>query len=348
MALEAVAPEGAAAAARPVTMRHLAESAGVSLASVSRVLRGDATVRPHIRQAVEEAIRTLNYEAKPAPHNGKGNGVRRIGLVIPDITNPYFPFLIKGITNIAAVQGAEVILCNASENPDLEEEHVRRLMASGVDGIIHIPFAEQPAPAIGELLEADFPFVFLDREMRLANTCSVTSNNEEGASQAITYLLSLGHRDIVFLSGPAHLSTSEARLAGYRTGLAAFGVPEAHERIAFGSDTTLDGGYKETVRLLKNRVPFSAIFASNDMMAFGAWKALEEEGLRVPDDVSLIGYDDVPFSSYIHLTTIAQPSYELGRNALMLLMDLINGLRRPPQKVLLRDSLIIRRSCRRI
>ncbi len=328
-------------------MRNVAESAGVSLASVSRVLRGDVTVRPHIRQAVEEAIRTLNYESKPAPHNGKSVPLRRIGLLIPDITNPYFPFLIKGITNIAAVQGAEVILCNANNSPAAEDEHVRRLASGGVDGIIHIPFTEQPAPAICELLDADFPFVFLDREMGLEQTCSVTSNNEEGASQAITYLLSLGHRDVVFLSGPAHLSTSEARLAGYRSGLAAYAVPEAQERIVW-SDTTLEGGYSETVRLLTSHVPFTAIFASNDMMAFGAWKALEAHGLRVPDDVSLIGYDDVPFASYIHLTTIAQPSYELGRNALMLLMDLINGLRRAPQKVLLRDSLIIRRSCRRI
>jgi DNA-binding LacI/PurR family transcriptional regulator len=175
----------------------------------------------------------------------------------------------------------------------------------------------------------------------------VTSNNEEGAYQAITYLLSLGHRDVVFLSGPAHLSTSVARLAGYRNGLAEFGVAEAQERIVL-SDTTLEGGYRETMRLVASRVPFTAIFASNDLMAFGAWKALEESGLRVPDDVSIIGYDDIPFAEYVNMTTIAQPSYELGRNALMLLMDLIKGLRRPPQKILLRDSLIIRRSCRRI
>jgi LacI family transcriptional regulator len=329
-------------------MRDVAEKAGVSLASVSRVLRSDAAVRPHIRQAVEQAIKALNYEARPAAHNGRPVAFKRIGLLIPDITNPYFPFLIKGITNIATVQGAEVVLCNASDQPETEQAHVQRLVAGGIDGIIHIPFTEEVAPGIQELIDAGFPFVFLDRELGLANTCSVTSNNEEGAYQAITYLLSLGHRDVVFLSGPAHLSTSVARLAGYRSGLAEFGVAEAQERIVFGSDTTLEEGYQGTVRLLQSKVPFTAIFASNDMMAFGAWKALEEHGRRVPDDVSLIGYDDVPFADYINLTTIAQPSYELGRNALMLLMDLINGLRRPPQRIVLRDSLIIRRSCRRL
>jgi LacI family transcriptional regulator len=329
------------------TMRDVAERAGVSLASVSRVLRNDSAVRPHIRQAVEDAMKALNYESKPAAHNGRPPHLERIGLLIPDITNPYFPFLIKGITNIAMVQGAEVILYNSSSQAETEQAHLERLAGGGVDGIIYIPLAQRASPTAQKLVDARFPLVFLDRELGLDNTCSVTSNNEEGAYQAITYLLSLGHRDVVFLSGPARMSTSVARLAGYRKGLAEFGVAEAQERIAV-SDTTLEGGYRETVRLIESKVPFTAIFASNDLMAFGVWKALEENGLRVPDDVSIIGYDDIPFAEYISMTTIAQPSYELGRNALMLLMDLIKGLRQPPQKILLRDSLIIRRSCRRI
>ena len=328
-------------------MRDVAEKAGVSLASVSRVMRSDSTVRPHIRQAVEDAIAALNYENRLATRNGRPVQLKRVGLLIPDITNPYFPFLIKGITNMAAVQGAEVVLCNSNSLPEVEQAHMQRLVTGGVDGIIHIPFTENVTPTVKSLLDERFPLVFLDREVGLENVCSVTSNNEEGAYQAITYILSLGHRAVVFLSGPAHFSTSVARLAGYRNGLAEFGVPEAQERIVW-SDTTLEGGYQETVRLIRSGVPFTAIFASNDVMAFGAWKALEENGLRVPDDVSIIGYDDIPFAEYINLTTIAQPSYELGRNALMLLMDLIHGLRTPPQKILLRDSLIIRRSCRRI
>jgi DNA-binding LacI/PurR family transcriptional regulator len=329
-------------------MRDVAMQAGVSLASVSRVMRNDTGVRPQTRQAVEDAMRALNYEARPVAQNGRPVHMKRIGLLLPDITNPYFPLLLNGITNIARVQDAEIVLYNAGDSAETEHHHLQRLVAGSVDGIIHIPFTEQVDPIIQNMVNERFPLVFLDREVGLENICSVTSNNEEGAYQAITYLLSLGHRDIVFLSGPAHLSTSVARLAGYRNGLAEFGVAAAQERIMYADTTQQEGGYRETTRLLQSKVPFSAIFASNDQMAFGAWKALEENGLTVPDDVSIIGYDDVPFAEYISLTTIAQPSFELGRNALMLLMDLIGKRREPPQKILLRDSLIIRRSCKRI
>ncbi len=332
---------------KPTTMRDIAEQAGVSLASVSRVIRNDAAVRPHIRHAVEDAMKALHYEVRTPANNAKPISLKRIGLAIPDITNPYFPFLMQGITNIAMVQGAEIILYNSGSSAEVEHNHLQRLIASNVDGIIHIPFVKTIDPIIARLVDEKFPLVFLDRDVTLENICSVTSNNEEGAYQAITYLLSLGHRDIVFISGPAHFSTSVARLAGYRNGLMEYGVAEARERIVY-ADTTLEGGYHETVRLLQSKVPFSAIFASNDLMAFGAWKALEDNGLNVPDDVSIIGYDDVPFAEYLNLTTIAQPSYELGRNALTLLMEVIQGLREPPQKIVLRDSLIIRRSCKRI
>jgi len=197
------------------------------------------------------------------------------------------------------------------------------------------------------LVEEKFPIVFLDRELDRNDICTVASDNEEGACQAATYLLNLGHRNIVFISGPVFFSTSVTRFEGFKRALGEFGLNLPQEMVLYG-DTYQESSYQKVKGLLSRDIEFSAIFASNDVMAFGAMRALKEANLGVPDDVSIIGYDDIPFAEHVSLTTIAQPSYEVGRNALMLLMDLIHKRREPPQKILLRDSLIIRKSCRRI
>jgi LacI family transcriptional regulator len=330
---------------KSATMKDIAARADVSVATVSRVINDNPSVKPHIRKAVEAAIKELDYPLR-SNSTGQKQDLQKIGLVIPDITNPYFPLLIKGITNIAKVHGAEIVLCNSDNDIRTEEYHFKMLLNNGVDGIIYIPFSESINPVFRDIVKAGFPLVFLDREVSIANICSVTSNNEEGAYQATTYLLNLGHRDIIFISGPPHFSTSITRKAGYKRGLAEFGIEYVEDMILYG-DTTLDSAYQATKKVISDGVHFTAIFASNDLMAFGAWNALEDNGFKVPDDVSIIGYDDVPLSSFISLTTIAQPSIEIGRNALILLMDLINKRREPPQNIVLRDSLIIRKSCKK-
>ncbi len=331
---------------KAITIKDVADKARVSIATVSRVLNNKPSVRPHIRKAVEDAISELNYEFRPSGAE-QSNKATRIGLIVPDITNPYFPLLIKGISNIGKIQNAEIILCNSDRDLEMEKHHVQTLIENGAEGIIYIPFAEAIDSLLIDLVEGKFPIVFLDRELERNDICTVASDNEEGAYQATTYLLKLGHRNIVFISGPSFWSTSVTRFAGFRKGLDEIGIPLRNELILYG-DATEQSASNEVQKLLDNEIEFSAVFASNDLMAFGAWKALEEAGLRVPDDVSVIGYDDIRFSEYISLSTIAQPSYEVGRNALMLLMDLIHQRREPPQRILLRDSLIIRKSCRRI
>jgi DNA-binding LacI/PurR family transcriptional regulator len=189
--------------------------------------------------------------------------------------------------------------------------------------------------------------VFLDRALEREDICTVASDNVEGAYQATTYLLNLGHRDIVYISHSPHLSTSVARFEGFRKGLDEFGLKVNKDLFLMG-DTTFEKGFQEVQRLLKSRKKFTAVFSSNDMMAFGAWEAAKEAGLKVPQDLSIIGYDEIPFSSYLSLTTIAQPSVEIGRNALSLVVDLVEGKRVAPQAILLRDSLIIRKSCMKI
>jgi LacI family transcriptional regulator len=328
-------------------MKDVAEKADVSVATVSRVINNEPSVSSSIRTAVENAIEELNYKAKSNDTDRK-NHVCRIGLVIPDIANPYFSLLIKGISNIARIHGAEIILHNANSELEIEDYHFDHIRFQEIDGIIYIPFTESPNQHVMDLMEEGFPLVFLDREFELENICSVTSDNEEGAYQATTYLTNLGHREIVFISGTRHFSTSRTRLAGYKRGLKESGIQVDDSLIIYG-DTSQESAYNEIQKYLDaNKKPFTAIFASNDMMAYGAWKALEEHGKQIPENISIVGYDDIPFSSFIKLTTIAQPSYEIGRNAMLLLCDLIEKRREPPQRLVLRDSLIIRKSSRKI
>jgi len=196
------------------------------------------------------------------------------------------------------------------------------------------------------LLQEDFPLVFLDRTIENKKTNCVTSANEEGAHQAVKYLLSLGHRDIVYIAGPKYLSTERERYRGFRKGLQEEGVTHRGELVVQGEhdwNTTYGG----ITRLIDSGKIFTAIFASSDIMAFGAKQALEDRGFSIPDDVSIIGYDDIPFSSAISLTTISQPTYEMGRNAMHLLIDLMKKRVHSPNHIVLRPSIVIRKSCKK-
>lgn len=333
---------------KAITIKEVASRAKVSVATVSRVLNNNSVVKDHLRKSVEDAIEDLKYKYKPSsiPKRRKEDPYR-IGLVLPNIVNPFHALLLKGISSAALVYNAELILLNSDENLETEKQHLLRAFKGAMQGVIYIPFAPQIDTAVVELIESGFPLVFLDRALNRNDICTVSSDNIEGAYQAAIYLLNLGHRDIVYISGSGHLSTSGARFEGFSMGLKEFGQKVQDELIIQG-DTTFEKAYGEMQNFFKHGGRCTAVFASNDLMAFGAWEAAEETGLRIPEDLSIIGYDEIPFSAYRSLTTIAQPSYEIGRNALTLLVDLIEGRRTAPQRVLLRDSLIIRKSCRKI
>jgi LacI family transcriptional regulator len=332
---------------KAVTIQEVAARANVSVATVSRVLNNNALVKAHLKRDVDKAIKELGYEYKPTTIGKKGREPYRIAIILPNIANPFHALLLKGISNSALVSGADILIYNSDENLQTEKLFFSRIAHGGVQGVIYIPFSQEIDPLVVDLVEKEFPLVFLDRALDREDICIVSSDNVEGAYQATTYLLHLGHRNIAFICGPAHFSTTATRFEGFTKGLAEYDL-KVRKELILNSDTTFEGAYKETQEFLSRRTPFSAIFASNDLMALGAWRAVEDAGLRVPDEVSIIGYDEIPLSSYMSLTTIAQPSFEVGRNAIMLLIDLIEHRRAPPQRVLLRDSLIIRKSCRKL
>ena len=326
------------------TIHDVAKRAGVSLSTVSRVINGHPSVSPQTRGRVEAAIRDLQYEKTKTEQVRPARKMKAVGLIVPDILNPFFACLIKGIEHVSRIHNYSLILCDSENNAAIEQQHLNALADRAVDGIIIIPSSE--TVSVDRLVRNNVPFVFLDRFLEIKGANYVISDNEEGAFQAVKYLLKLGHRRIVNLTGPQYLSTEKERFKGYQRALLEEGIEQNEEFIICGN-YELEDAYHEVAALLKKHVTFTAIFATNDIMAFGAKQALEEQGFNVPDDVSLVGYDDIRFSLTLSLTSVAQPTHEMGRNAMVLLIDLIKGRIQTPQHIVLRPSMVIRSSCKR-
>jgi LacI family transcriptional regulator len=331
---------------KSTTLKEIATKAGVSPSTVSRVMNHKLSVRPEIRSRVERVIQELKYERNRSSGVRKSFNSNIVGLIVPDILNPFFPLLIKGIENIAKIHGYSLILCDSENDCEIEKKHIRNLLEKEVEGLIFIP-APGENDLIDELIEKDFPLVFLDRRIENKKINYVTAANEEGAYQATKYLISLGHRDIVYITaGAQYLSTQKERFDGFRRAL-------EEEKIPFRNDLVIAGEHerektsREVIKLLNSGKKFTALFASSDIMAFAAKQVLEDRNLRIPDDVSIIGFDDIPFSSAISLTTVSQPAHEMGKNAMLLLIDLIKKRVRSPNQIVLRTSMIIRSSCKK-
>ncbi len=330
---------------KPNGVADVARIAGVSIATVSRVLNRHPSVNAELKERVDRAAKELNYEpTRKVPFNARNITV---GVLVPDISNPWFPLLVKGIENTARIHGYAVVLCDSDNDPSIEEKQLDALIERGVDGLIIIP-TEALSTSMASLVEDGYPLVFLDRNINHGGANYVTCDNEGGAYQATKYLLSLGHRAVAYIAGPASINTEPMRYAGYVRALREAGI-DAEAQVRTRGDYSLETTRREFRALLKGaHAPFTAIFASDDIMAIGAREVLESVNLRVPDDISLIGFDDIPFMSLLSLTTISQPSFEMGKNALLLLNDVMKGRVEAPKNVVLPTSIVIRGSCRRI
>jgi LacI family transcriptional regulator len=275
---------------------------------------------------------------------------------MPDISNPFFPSLIKGIESVTKICGYDILLCDSEEDPQLEVHQLQRLTEIGVGGLIYIPntLGNQE---IESVIKGVIPIVFLDRVFDLQNICSVTADNTEGALQATRYLTELGHRQIVYITRPFSVSSIRDRYTGFCRALGEKGLRVEPDRIitidSSEKTTTAKSDYFEKAHarvsgLLERGFPFTAVFATDDAMAAGAMKAIEDRGLSVPKDISIMGYDDILIAQTAGMTTVSQPSYEMGRNAAILALDLIEGRVKPPKKIQLNASIVIRKSCCRI
>ncbi len=321
-----------------LTLQDISEISGVSITTVSRVLSNAPNVNSDTRAKVLEAINAsaLNQVKK------KSN---LIGFLVPDINNPFFSKLLDGIGSIAKIQDYNIIVCHTENDPHREETSIKNLLDANVDGILYISAGEIPSKVEKLLFEQYPPVVFLDRDPGIDSCHLITSNSTEGMYQSTKYLLSLGHKDILYLGGSLDLQVNKQRQDGYKKALKEYNL-NGNDIKSIDAGFNMENAYNQVINLIKNNeFNYTAICSSNDLMAFGAYKALTENGYSVPEDVSIIGYDDIPSATVINLTTVHQPFEEMGRAAMMELDSLIRGGRQTEKHTMLRTSLIIRNTC---
>jgi LacI family transcriptional regulator len=327
---------------RRVTIRDVAELAGVSIATVSRVANGRADVASETRRAVEQVIREQGYRG--------GRRVRTtptglIGIAIPLVQPAYFAEILSGATEALYEHGMRPVLCQTRHSHEREMSLVERLADGETDGAI-IVLPEESAAELRALATHGFRYVVVDPHAAVGDGVAVVAAaHSSGAMQATTHLLELGHRRIGAITGPAGWTATEERLRGYHAALAGAGLLPDPDLVVH-ADFQTDGGRAAALDLLGRPDPPTAVFAFNDSMAIGVLQAASDRGLRVPADLSVVGFDDTTEATIAvpALTTVRQPLAELGRTAVSLLLRQLHNRRFEPLRVELETRLVVRDS----
>ena len=324
---------------RKPTILDVATAAGVSKSLVSMVIRGDDRVGPERRQAVLDAISKLSYRPNAMARGLVQRRTRILGLVISDLRNPFFGAVVTGIQEQALALGYKILISTGERRVRLEEEAIESFLELRVAGLI-LATSQISDRAIARAAGA-VPVVVLNRETADEASDSISNDNLMGAQIAVDHCISLGHRQIAHVHGGAG-SAARGRREGYERAMRAAGL-DAEIRV-FDGGFTEDGGYRAGRAILARRPLPTAIFAANDLCAIGVLNALEEAGLRIPDDISLIGYDNTTLAALRHvsLTTIHQPGEDMGRLAVVRLMERIHDGRTEPRHDIVSPSLVVR------
>ena len=296
-----------------------------------------------VRLKVEEAIKRLDYVPSAVARSLKAKTTATIGLLVPNSLNPYFAELARGIEDYCERNGYCVILCNSDDNPDKQRSYLRVLLEKRIDGLIVTSAGGDGGLAEG-LAGVRTPMVIVDRGLEGVDADLVRIDHEYGAYLATRHLLELGHRDIACIGGPVYTSVAQMRLAGFCRALEEAGIEVPAERI-IESDFTSPGGYSAAAQLLERQAP-SAIFASNDMMGIGVLRAAAERNIRVPSELSVIGFDDIQMSRYVYpaLTTVGQSILQLGEIAAELLLRRIASPSLPTEQRIVTPNIVLRES----
>ena len=327
------------------TMKDVAQRAGVSPSTVSHVINETRFVSQQLRDRVLHAMSELNYQPSAVARSLRTKKTQVVALVIPDITNPYFPEVARGVQDVAEENEYSVILCNTDRVRGRELRFLKALRGQWVDGLILNP-SEVTSGDLQDLQDAQIPVVLIGSQIDHPDLDVVMVDNVQGAYDAVSHLIDLGHRRIGLVGGQRAASSGEQRFQGYIRALADHDIPVDEEIITEGRFTR-EGGYESMKRLLALQSPPTAVFASSDVMAIGALMAIQEQGLQVPNDVSLVGFDDIAEASTTtpKLTTVSQPKYQTGEVAAQLLFDRVEGASPGErQKIVLSHQLVIRDS----
>jgi LacI family transcriptional regulator len=334
---------------RPVGINDVAARAGVSPGTVSNVLNRPERVAEPTRLRVEAAIRDLDYVRNSSGRSLRSGRSDSVGLLVLDITNPFFTEVARGVEDVATEGGLALVLLNSAEQQSRQQRSLRLLAEQRAAGAVVMPVDGATADLLW-LRRQGVPWVLLDRGDVGADTgCSVAVDNRAGGLAAGRHLVNLGHERITFLSGPAEMEQCRTRLAGLRDAAVEAGLdPDAAVRVIRTDRLNAESGEKAVEEILAGgprRRP-GAVFCTNDQLALGVLKGLGERGLNAPADLSVVGYDDVGFAALVHpgLTTVAQPKYELGRAAMRLLLSELNDADHRHERLRFAPELVVRGS----
>jgi LacI family transcriptional regulator/LacI family repressor for deo operon, udp, cdd, tsx, nupC, and nupG len=329
------------------TLKDVAAEVGVSVSTVSRVFNNPEKVRPDTREAVQEAAEALGYQPSRVARrlrlkDGKAN---LIGLVIPDIQNPFFADVTRGVEDVARDHDYALILGNSDEDPEKQRVALTTLKTEDVDGVI-VPPVSVDDPVVMQLLETDIAVVCVDRRLQGSRVDTIVSDNRQGAYEAVSHLIGLGHERIGFIGGVPRISTSTERREGYEQALRAHDLTVDSALIKEG-DSRRERAEALTKELLDLTPRPTALFTCNNLTTLGALSAINSRGLQVPGDVALVGYDDIPWAMALNPppTVIDQPGYEMGRRAAEILLGRLAEPDRSPTTVTLQPTLVVRASC---
>ncbi|HEY4787209.1 MAG TPA: LacI family DNA-binding transcriptional regulator [Bacteroidales bacterium] len=328
-------------------LNEVAKKAGVSIATVSRVINNSPKVNPETRIKVMQVIKDLKFHPNRVAKrlrnkNASGN---LLGVLIPDIQNPFYVEVLRGIEDVAYENKYALIMCNFSQDEKKEKLYIDILQSESIDGLIAAPVSESDQNVIN-MLKSGLPIVCVDRGLSGVDVDIVLVENRNGAYSAVDHLAKSGYKRIAYISGLPKLPSSQQRLQGYKDALADNGLPFDNRYVRYG-DSRHESGVKLCDELLKLQQPPDAVFTGNNLITLGALETIHKKGLQIPKDIAIIGFDDMYWSISLNppLTAVKQPAYEIGRRAAEQLILRINDPSRPTVSLIMKTELIIRNSC---
>jgi len=331
-----------------LTIEEIARKTGTSRSTVSRVLSGHPNVKEETRIHIKKIMEELDYRPNRLAQGLATGSINIVGLIVGDIRNPYYSEITRAVETVLNEEGYMVVLCDSDYNPLKEEHFLRVAIEMGFASVIMTSAME--TDELKKILDnLHCPLILLNRQLETIQTDVVSFDNFRGGYLVAEHLIKYGHKDIQVLAGPARSSSSNARFAGYKKALEDYGLNFSDANIAHG-DLRLETGYEFGLKLLREKSRSTAVIAGNDMMAIGLIQAFRDRGLRVPEDLSVVGFDDIPLAamSAVKLTTIKQPQTEMGKQAAKLVLDRLNGESKAPRLITYEPELILRDSTRRI
>lgn len=332
-----------------LTINDIAKLANVSKATVSRVINQKSEgVGAATKQKILQIIAEHNYQPSLIARGLVTKRTNTLGLIIPDIVNPFFPQLARGVEDEARKLGYNLFLCNSDHDLEKETAYIQALIEKSVDGVILASNMSKSNVQCQMLKERAVPFILLDRYIEgMEQEQGVFVDNQEGAYRAVEHLLQQGHQRIAYISGPLEVATSWNRFQGFQKAYCDRGMEIDYQLVKEG-DYQIESGMRAIAELLRDGQEFTAVFAGNDLMAIGAMKVLKQHQLKVPEQVEVIGFDNIELASLIDpaLSTVAQPTYEMGVLGAQWLVARIEDRPLPEQHLYLKTELLLRDTTR--